>query len=300
MTNWILTLVAPADQVLTEKHIEQAVDHLPSSIIVDWLAPDRAADLRFESPSLTKADTKDIETDLLREFGNIDIAIQPDIATRRKKLLVADMDSTMIQLESLDYLAELLGFGNEVTEITNRGMRGELDFETSLKSRVSLLANQPTYAMATVLQNIPYTDGAEICVKTMRDNGCYCALVSGGFTFTTDVVAPKLGFHEARANRFEIIDGNLTGKVIEPILARDSKQKTMEELCKKFNLTSEEVCCIGDGANDLDMIRAAGMGVGYHGKPIVQEEAAFNIRFGDMTTLLFYQGYSLEEFTNIG
>lgn len=294
MSNWVVTIVSPFTNGLTSEHIKKAQSLIGQDSSLIWLAEATACDLIFANAP----DLKSIEEKLRVALPGVDIAVQPT-ENRRKKLLVADMDSTMIQLESLDYLAEILGFGEEVTEITNRGMRGELDFAESLRSRVALLKDQPTDAMSKVLENIPYTDGAEITVKTMVAHGCYCALVSGGFTFTTDVVAPNLGFHEARANQFEIIDATLTGNVIDPILARDSKKHTMEELCTKLDISSELACCIGDGANDLDMIRAAGMGVGYHGKPIVVEEAKFNIIHGDMTTLLYFQGYNNNEFVNL-
>ncbi len=294
MTSWVVTLVSPREGDLTSEYIKKAQSLIGEESKIHWLADHKACDISFENaPNKTSLEMK-----IRAALPMIDVAIQPS-ENRRKKLLVADMDSTMIQLESLDYLADILGFGEEVTEITNRGMRGELDFAESLRSRVALLKGQPASAMAKVLENIPYTEGGEITVKTMVKNDCYCALVSGGFTFTTDIVAPKLGFHEARANQLEIKDGLLTGEVIEPILARDSKQHTLEELSDKFGISNEHTCCIGDGANDLDMIRASGMGVGYHAKPIVIEEADLNIQHGDMTTLLYYQGYTKDEFVNL-
>lgn len=295
MTNWAVTLVATKETTLTSDQVKKAQSLLGQDSQIDWLNESHACDLILAS----EPENKDgLEEKLLSAVPETDIAIQKN-ENRRKKLLVADMDSTMIQLETLDYLAEILGFGEEVNEITARSMRGELDFAESLRTRVGLLKGQSTTAMSKVLEDIPYTDGAEIAVKTMVAHGCYAALVSGGFTFTTDIVGPKLGFNEARANIFEIEDNTLTGNVIEPILARDSKQHTMEELCEKLGITAEFACCIGDGANDLDMIQAAGMGVGFHGKPIVQEKAAFNIRFGDMTTLLYFQGYKQSEFISI-
>ncbi|WP_420549220.1 phosphoserine phosphatase SerB [Curvivirga sp.] len=295
MTSWAVTLVATKENQLANDQVKKAQSLLGLDSQIIWLDEGRACDLIIPCEPVSK---DELEEKLLTALANTDIAIQKN-ENRRKKLLVADMDSTMIQLETLDYLAEILGFGEEVNEITARSMRGELDFADSLRTRVALLKGQSTDAMSKVLEDIPYTDGAEVTVKTMIKHGAYCALVSGGFTFTTDIVGPKLGFNEARANVFEIEDNTLTGNVIDPILARDSKQHTMEELCDKLDITSELACCIGDGANDLDMIQAAGMGVGFHGKPIVQEKAAFNIRFGDMTTLLYFQGYHKNEFVSV-
>lgn len=293
----ILTLVSPTQNSHFPGLIEDFTQKLKSAGTefsdVDWLSADRACEF-----SVSGIEASELAQFISTHLPNTDFALQAN-GNRRKKLLLADMDSTMIQLESLDSLAAELGFGEEVEAITERGMRGELDFRDSLRTRVALLEGQATDAMAKILENIPYTEGAEVTVKTMAAHGCYCALVSGGFTFTTEVVYKKLGFQEHRANEFEIIDGRLTGKVIEPILGRDSKKSTLLELIKALDINLEESLAIGDGANDLDMLEAAGMGVGYHGKPIVQERAPFNIRFGDMTTLLYYQGYRDEDFQSL-
>ena len=294
----ILTLVSPSPA----ETFRQKADFIAARLqdeggetnTFDWLSENRACDITLSG--LPKADISRLMMDLA---DGLDFCLQEAAGNRRKKLLVADMDSTMIQLESLDSLAAELGFGEEVEAITERGMRGELDFRDSLRTRVALLQGQPTDAMAKILENIPYTEGAELTVKTMAAHGCYCVLVSGGFTFTTEVVFKKLGFHEHRANDFEIVDGRLTGKVIEPILGRDSKKATLLEFVGKLGIAKAESCAVGDGANDLDMLDAAGMGVGYHGKPIVLERAQCNIRYGDMTTLLYYQGYRDSEFATL-
>lgn len=294
----VVTVVAPAGKAIPAPILRQVKEALAvkggTFGDIAWLSPDRAFDLTFDG---VKEDAARIALALLTT--EVDIAVQP-AEGRRKKVLVADMDSTMIQLESLDKLAYELGFGPEVEEITERGMRGELDFRDSLRSRVALLKGQEAKAaMAKVLADIPYTDGAEVTVKTLAAQGCHCILVSGGFTFTTEVVYQKLGFHEHHANELEIIDGHLTGKVIEPILGRDSKLATLEKTCGECGLPLSAACAIGDGANDLDMIQAAGMGVGYHGKPILRQKAAFNINHGDLTTLLYFQGYSDADFVEL-
>lgn len=293
----VVTVVAPVGKTIPAEILPQVKEALTVKGAeigaVDWLSPERAFDLGFDG-----IDEGAARMALALLTTEVDIAVQP-AEGRRKKVLVADMDSTMIQLESLDKLAHELGFGAEVEEITERGMRGELDFRESLRTRVALLAGQKTGAMATVLDDIPYTSGAEVTVKTMAAHGCHCALVSGGFTFTTEVVYRYLGFHEHHANEFEITDGVLTGKVVEPILGPDSKLVTLQGLCEARGFSLAEACAIGDGANDLDMIQAAGLGVGYHGKPILRAKARFNINHGDMTTLLYFQGYHDVEFVEV-
>lgn len=291
----VVTVVAAAGKTIPADiypQVEEALTVKGARLgALSWLSPDRAFDLTFDG-----IEEKAARIALALLTTEVDIAVQP-AEGRRKKVFVADMDSTMIQLESLDKLAEELGFGPQVEEITERGMRGELDFRESLRSRVALLEGQEAdAAMAKVLEDIPYTPGAETTVKTLAAQGCHCILVSGGFTFTTEVVHKKLGFHDHHANELEIVDGHLTGKVIEPILGRDSKLATLKKACDDRNLPLSGACAIGDGANDLDMIEAAGMGVGYHGKPILRQKADFNINHGDMTTLLYFQGYSDADF----
>lgn len=203
----------------------------------------------------------------------------------------------MIEIETLDTLAADLGLGEAIAEITKRSMNGELDFAEALRERVAMLAGFPAeHAIRTVMEKVTYTPGGKVAVATMRANGAYCALVSGGFTFTTETVHAELGFHEHRANVLEISAGNLTGTVLEPIVARDTKLTTVLELCEKKGVGLEDACTVGDGANDLDMLRATGLGVAYYGKPIVRQEATFRIDHTDLSTLLFYQGYSRDEF----
>lgn len=291
----VLTVVAAADDTLAAESIRELLEKLDHNGIdvgakPDWLSPGRAVDIPVGHAPVAVV-TKQVEETL----PQVDKAVQPD-AGRRKKLLLADMDSTMVQSESLDELAEFLGFGPQVKAITERSMRGELDFRESLRARVALLEGQPVGALEETLKDIPYTRGAETAVRTMAAHGCYTILVSGGFEFTTTVVHEKLGFHTHRANNFEIADGKLTGRVVEPILGRDSKLETLNEFCTKLDLSHAETCTVGDGANDLDMLRAAGLGVAYHGKPIVRQQAPYQINHGDMTTLLYFQGYRDSEF----
>lgn len=236
-----------------------------------------------------------------REIANaltgVDTAVQPS-TNRKKRVLIADMDSTMITIETLDTLADILGFGEAVKEITNRSMNGELDFAEALRQRVAMLKGQPAEAsMQAVMDQVGLTPGARMTVRTMAENGAYCALVSGGFTFTTSVVYSRIGFHEHRANDLHVdADGRFTGTVSEPILSRHSKLETLRELTDARGLTVDDALCVGDGANDLDMLLVAGLGVAYHGKPIVRKEARFRIDHGTMETLLYFQGYHRDEF----
>lgn len=288
-----LTIVSPASRPLTDADLSGAQSALSAAgARVDapiWLQKDRAADIAFdaEDPGRLRS---------ILDFDGLDWAVT-FLGKRRKAILVADMDSTMIEIETLDTLAAELGFGEAVTEITNRSMNGELDFAAALRERVAMLAGFPAReAIQTVMDRVTYTPGGKVTVSTMRANGAYCALVSGGFTFTTETVHAVLGFHEHRANVLEIADGKLTGTVAEPILARDTKLTTVMELCRRQGVGLEDACAVGDGANDLDMLRATGLGVAYYGKPIVRAEASFRIDHTDLSTLLFYQGYSRDEF----
>ncbi|MXN63562.1 phosphoserine phosphatase SerB [Stappia sp. GBMRC 2046] len=218
-------------------------------------------------------------------------------AARRKRLLIADMDSTMIGQECIDELAAELGLKDRIAAITERAMRGEIEFEPALRERVALLAGLEASVIASVIENrITLTPGARTLVATMRANGAYCALVSGGFTAFTTHIAAEIGFDENRANTLLTDDGRLTGKVAEPILGRDAKRARLQELAGEKGLDLDETLAVGDGANDLAMIELAGLGVAYHAKPRVAEQADARIDFGDLTALLYLQGYSVGEF----
>ncbi|MCK4712338.1 MAG: phosphoserine phosphatase SerB, partial [Marinosulfonomonas sp.] len=216
---------------------------------------------------------------------------------RRKAMLLADMDSTMIQQECIDELAAEAGIGAHVAEITARAMNGELDFEDALVERVGLLKGLNSAVIETVLANrITLMPGGKVLVATMKANGAYAALVSGGFTAFTQMVAEKLGFDEARANTLLIEDGKLTGKVAMPILGRDAKVAALNEITARLGLTTDQVMAVGDGANDLGMLELAGAGVALHAKPSVAAECDIRINHGDLTALLYIQGYSQDEF----
>ncbi|MDP1907501.1 MAG: phosphoserine phosphatase SerB, partial [Hyphomicrobium sp.] len=219
----------------------------------------------------------------------------------RRRLLVADMESTIIEQECLDELADYAGMRERIAGITERAMRGEIAFEPALRERVALLEGLPVSVVEEVLRDrIRLTAGARILVATMRANGARTCLVSGGFTLFTDRVAAMIGFDEARANTLTLIDGHkLAGTVAEPIFGRDGKRAALLEMRQELGLAKEETMAIGDGANDLDMIVEAGLGVAYHAKPKVAAAAAARIDHGDLTALLYVQGYKREEFIGV-
>jgi phosphoserine phosphatase len=228
----------------------------------------------------------------------IDVVVQP-VSDRRKKLFLADMDSTMIGQECIDELADFAGLKAHVAAITERAMRGEIEFEPALRERVALLKDLKVGVVDEVLASrITLTPGGRELVQTMRANGAYTCLVSGGFTLFTAKVAELVGFQENRANVLHVADGKLTGTVAEPILGKAAKLATLVELRESFDLDNLDTMAVGDGANDLAMIQDAGLGVAYHAKPAVAAAAAARIDHGDLTALLYAQGYKRSEFVS--
>lgn len=226
----------------------------------------------------------------------LDLAIQP-ARGRRKAILLADMDSTMIGQECIDELAHVAGVGPRVAAITARAMNGELDFHGALTERVSLLSGLKDSVIADVLASrITLAPGGAELVATMRAHGGYAALVSGGFTAFTEAVADRLGFDEHRANTLLAEGGLLTGRVGLPILGREAKVEALREIAGARGLTPDDVIAVGDGANDLGMIRLAGTGVALHAKPAVAAQAPIRINHGDLTALLYLQGYGAADF----
>ena len=291
----VATLICnPAEPELDSTAIDAARSALPSPEHGDWLFEGVAADIRFSS-------TDDIRTisDRLREAMNgirVDVVVQPQI-DRRKKLLLADMDSTMIGQECIDELADFAGLKAHVAAITERAMRGEIEFEPALRDRVALLKGLPVSVVDEVLKSrITLTSGAIPLIRTMRAHGAYTCLVSGGFTLFTKAVAEMIGFQENRANQLLVEDGKLTGQVTEPILGREAKLATLVDLRESFDLDNLDTMVVGDGANDLAMIEQAGAGVAYHAKPAVAAAAGVRIDHGDLTALLYMQGYKRREF----
>jgi len=291
----VATLICnPADPALDSTIVDGARAVLPSPGAARWLFNEVAVDIPFEGSN----DIRGIENRLRAARGDlpIDIVVQPQ-ALRRKKLFLADMDSTMIGQECVDELADFAGLKAHVADITERAMRGEIEFEPALRQRVALLRGLAVGVVDEVLkQRITPTPGGRQLVMTMRAHGAYTCLISGGFTLFTNAVAAMIGFQENRANELKIEDGKLAGRVAEPILGRAAKLATLIELRESFDLDDIDTLATGDGANDLGMIEAAGLGVAYHAKPAVAAAAAARIDHGDLTALLYIQGYRRDEF----
>ncbi|UXX82186.1 phosphoserine phosphatase SerB [Roseovarius pelagicus] len=258
---------------------------------VQWLNPDEAAEFALAEMPGNRWDVWD-DLQKLR----VDLVVQP-AQGRRKSMLLADMDSTMIEQECIDELADEAGVGERVKEITARAMNGEIDFEGALIERVGLLRDLPEQIIAKVLaERITFMPGGKTLVATMRAQGGHAALVSGGFTAFTALVADALAFDEHRANGLLIEKGVLTGDVARPILGRQAKIEALEEITARLGLTAADVIAVGDGANDLGMLGRAGTGVALHAKPSVAAECDVRINHGDLTALLYLQGYARTEF----
>jgi phosphoserine phosphatase len=256
-----------------------------------WLSADEAAEFTLET---LPGNQWDVWADL--QTLGVDLIVQP-LEGRRKKMLLADMDSTMIQQECIDELAAEAGIGERVADITARAMNGELDFEGALLERVGLLKGLPEAIIDKVLaERITYMPGGKALLATMKANGGYAALVSGGFTAFTAKVAAELGFDENHANTLIVEDGALNGDVGRPILGKQAKVDQLERITAKLGIGEDEVVAVGDGANDLGMLSRAGSGVALHAKPSVAAQCQIRINHGDLTALLFIQGYARSDF----
>jgi phosphoserine phosphatase len=290
-----LTLVSPDPEAVDPARslVEQAVKALGAHV----------KETRYLGPGCIDKHVEGAQPKALRAAAEaavaelpVDLCVQP-VDGRRKRLLIADMDSTIIGCECLDELADFAGKKAEIAEITERAMRGELQFEGALRERVGKLAGLSTAALQQCYdQRVRLNPGAASLVRTMAANGARCVLVSGGFKFFTSRVATAAGFHADRANTLFEEGGRLTGKVGEPILGREAKLAALQEEAKALSAPLFETLAIGDGANDLAMIEAAGLGVAYRAKPIVAAEADARVDHADLTALLYFQGYRVEEF----
>src|SRR5215212_5375237 len=290
----VATLIAnPSRPAVTDEIVALAARALGQETEQAVLARGIAADLIIPGALEAKA----VEAALRQALDGqpIDVVVQP-MDTRRKRLFLADMDSTMIGQECIDELADYVGLKKEVSEITERAMRGEIAFEPALRERVALLKNLPVDVVDEIIEKrITLTPGGRALVQTMRANGAYTCLVSGGFTLFTGPIGAKIGFNEHRSNHL-ILDGEkLAGMVDEPILGREAKLATLIELRTRFGLAHHETMAVGDGANDLAMLGEAGLGVAFRAKPAVAAAAHARIEYADLTALLYCQGYRQDE-----
>jgi phosphoserine phosphatase len=297
MTHVATVVCDPAFPVLTRDMLRRASEALRWPGPLNWLDPCVAADIAFDPGPAAGARAVADRVRSALDNAAVDIIVQ-GAQGRRKKLLLADMDSTMIGQECIDELAAEIGKRAHVAAITERAMRGEIAFEPALRERVALLKGLDRATILDVIANrITLTPGGRVLVQTMRANGAHTVLVSGGFSVFTSVIAERIGFHEHRANDLLFgEDGRPSGLVAEPVLGKDAKLAALEQLRDKRGLSAEETLAVGDGANDLAMLEAAGLGVAFHAKPTVAAAAHARIDHGDLTALLYAQGYRREEF----
>lgn len=293
--DYILNICGPANEGLNMGAVSEAVfgdlsARGPIRILAPYCAEIPIHFSAIETPHLIRH---------LRKNFHADVNLVPDGDHRRKKLFLADMDSTMIEQECIDELAEMVGLKSKVSAITERAMQGEIAFEPALRERVALLRGLPVSVIDTIIAGrITLTPGGAALVSTMKVNGAYTCLVSGGFTLFTSRIAAMLGFDEHRANGLIVVDGKLTGEVREPILGKEAKRATLIELRHRLGLQPQDTLAVGDGANDLAMLGEAGLGIAFKAKPAVAAAAHASIVLSDLRALLHLQGYSASEIAN--
>ena len=290
---FLLLTAAPERDILSHALLDKLRQYLPPpNVLGEGEAVEYA--LNASHAASAKNNIEAIKASL--KNAPIDINIVP-AEKRQKSLLVADLESTIIEQECLDELAHQCGMGEKVAKITRRAMRGELDFETALQERVRVLAGLPETALLDLYENgISLMSGAQILLATMRARQAHCGLVSGGFEYFASRIAKRLGFHRYWCNDWHIANGQLTGTIAEPILGRAAKAEIMTRWCAELHLTPADALAVGDGSNDLAMLESAGLGVAYRAKPIVAQAAQFHIEHGDLTALLYLQGIAKSEF----
>jgi phosphoserine phosphatase len=293
---YAVTLVAPPDAVFVpETVVGHALAAADAKVVGRHVLGDRAVDLAVEAADGALASLRQVVDEAVRHFP-LDSCVQL-WAGRKKRLLVADMDSTIIGCECLDELADFAGVKDKVAAITERAMRGELEFEAALRERVAMIKGLPlTVLERCFAERVALNPGARTLVRTMAADGARCVLVSGGFTFFAAKVAEAAGFHEARANWLKVEDGALAGEVGEPILGREAKLQALREDSAALGIDLSQTLALGDGANDLAMIEAAGLGVAYRAKPLVAAQADARVDRCDLTAVLYFQGYREDEF----
>jgi phosphoserine phosphatase len=291
--SFVFTATLIAAETLKAGDISSAADRLSSAGVTDlsqsWIEPEKAADLHFSGDPVVARQA------LEAAIPGVDIIVQAT-ARRRRSLIIADMDSTMITVECIDELADYAGIKEEIAAVTEAAMRGELNFETALRSRVALLKGLPETAIAQCLaEQVKIMPGACALVRTIRAHGGYAVLVSGGFTRFANPVGAAIGFDRVIANQLGIAGNELDGSVGNPIIGAQSKREALAAAMAERGLMREATLAVGDGANDIPMIEAAGLGVAYHAKPKTQAAASAAIRYGDLSALLYAMGYPKAE-----
>jgi phosphoserine phosphatase len=288
---YVATLLTHPDHPVLERVTVESLRNAWCGGDAVWLDPGAAAEFPIEAVPANQWDVWQALQAL-----RVDLIVQP-AEGRKKRLLLADMDSTMIEQECIDELADEAGVGARVAGITARAMNGELNFEAALIERVGLLKGLPEQVIDHVIRDrITLMSGGKVLLATMKAQGAYCALVSGGFTAFTAKIAAVLGFDENRANTLLVADGKLTGQVALPILGKQAKVDALHDICARLGITPAQALAVGDGANDLGMLALAGTGVALHAKPSVAAQCQVRVNHGDLTALLYLQGYAREEF----
>lgn len=284
-TDFLVLTARPGSDVLNDKKLAELADAIPTLPAADRLGADAVQ--YAIAPDLTG-----IADALTDRFGQepFDVNRVSDSA-RQKKMLIADLESTIIEQECLDELADRLNLRDKISDITSRAMRGEIEFEPALRERVALLAGLPATSLQDVHDDVTLMPGAATLLATLKQHNVFCGLVSGGFSFFADKIADLLNFDACHCNQLEIEDAHLTGRVIDPILGREAKAARLKNWCNEKDLPVSETLAVGDGSNDLDMLKLSGMGVAFRAKPLVADAATFRIDYGDLTALLYLQGY---------
>jgi phosphoserine phosphatase len=295
MPSYVLTLIGNMESMPLEPvHIERVYRRLATTGETDWLAEREACDLFIDS-LLSAVDIAEQARDALS--GTAIDTVCTSIEGRRRKLLISDMDSTVIDQECIDELGDAIGVGSQIREITVAVVNGDISFSDALRKRLALMIGMERRLLKSVYEErISLKAGARTLVQTMRHHGAFCILVSGGFSFFTRRIAERIGFHDHQGNELAFEDGKLTGKVLEPILGRSAKLNTLRSLCDEKGLEPSDVLAVGDGANDIKMIEAAGLGVAFHGSDSLRKQANARIDHGDLTALLYIQGFRKSEF----
>jgi phosphoserine phosphatase len=276
--SYYLTIVAP-------QKLPDIANVMNGHIEIISLSEGRAVDIPISEP-MSK-----VQLDILRTKLKCDVFITA-AHNRRKKMFLADMDSTIVASETLDELAAFAGVKDKVAAITARSMAGEIDFETSLRERVALLEGLDSSHMQTILDQTQFNKGAETLLRTLKAHNVYTVLISGGFTFYTAAIAERIGFEAHHGNVLEIFNGKLSGKVVPPILGPDAKLSYLQQYVQRLGLSADDVSAVGDGANDRFMLERAALGMGYYPKPLLQDVLLNQIHYTDLTSLLYAQGYS--------